>query len=228
MAGMRRLVVIGVAGALLLLGCVDRSPRTTETVTALGTTVAPSATPLDGTTTTDASSDVTTPATTATTQEKIIAVPTTVGDLAEWSVCTNPERGYSIGHPAGWHTAYGCRYLDPEPLDIPPNSDGFFSALAVVDGDTSFDEARQRTNDRFLVILLREETTVGDSKAVRYEAEATGEGLFDKGSRLYSLIIDNDGRAFEVLTVWFPETSTSEYQLRKGLVEEVVETVRFL
>ena len=225
MAGMGRSVVIGVAGALLLLGCADRSPRTTETVTALGTTIAPTATRHDGTTTTDASSVVTTP---ATTQEETIAVPTTVGDLAEWSVCTNPERGYSIGHPAGWHTAYGCRYLDPEPLDIPPNSDGFFSALAVVDGDTSFDEARHRTDDRFFVVLLREETTVGDSKALRYEIEATGEGLLDKGSRLYSLIIDNDGRAFEVLTVWFPGTSTSEYQLRKELVDEVVETVRFL
>ncbi|MDQ3641048.1 MAG: hypothetical protein M3450_06170, partial [Actinomycetota bacterium] len=65
-------------------------------------------------------------------------------------------------------------------------------------------------------------------RAVRYESQATGEGLFDKGSRLYSVVIDNDGRAFEVLTVWFPGTSTSEYQLRKGIVDEVVKTVRFL
>lgn len=225
---MRRLVVLSVAGALLLPGCADRPPRTTDTVTALGTTVAPSARPLDGTTTTDISPVVTTPVTTATTQERTIAVPTTVGDLAEWRVCANPERGYSIGYPDGWHTAYGCRYLDPEPLDITPNSDGFFSALAVVAGYTSFDEALRRTNDRFFVLLRQEETTVGDTKAVRYEVEATGEGLLDKGSRLYSLIIDNDGRAFEVLTVWFPGTSTAEYQLRKKLVDEVVATVRFL
>ena len=63
---------------------------------------------------------------------------------------------------------------------------------------------------------------------MRYGTEATGEGLFDKGSRLYSVVIDNGGRAFEVLTAWFPGTSTSEYQLRKKMVDEVVKTVRFL
>ena len=226
MGDMRRLVAVAVAGALLLLGCGDRSQRTTETVTDLSTTVGPSATRSDGTTTTAVSSVVTTNTTTATTPETSATASTKVGDLS--GVCTNAERGYSVRHPAGWHTAYGCRYLDPEPLHIPPNSDGFFSALVVVDGDTSFDQARHRTDDRFFVILLQEETTVGARKAVRYEIEATGEGLFDQGSRLYSVIIDNDGRAFEVVTAWFPGTSTSEYQLRKKLVDDVVRTVRFL
>lgn len=156
--------------------------------------------------------------------------PTTTGGgvRAGWELCTNAQRGYSIGHPPGWHTAHGCSYLDPEPLDIPPNSDGFFSALVVVDGDTSFDQARRRADDRFFTVILRQETTVGERSAVRYEAESTGEGLFDKGSRLYSLIIDHDGRAFEVLTAWFPGTPTSDYQARKKLVDEVVKTVKFL
>jgi len=209
----KRLFVGTFAAALLLLGCGDRSTGTDETVAGLVPTLRPSGTTVEATTTTAAA-----PSTT-----------TTVGGLpGGWAECTNAQRGYSVGHPTGWHSAYGCRYLDPEPLDIPPNTDGFFSAVAVVDGDTSFDQARQRSTDRFVVIVLREETTIDGRRAVRYETEATGEGLFDKGSRVYSVVIDNDGRAFEVLTAWFPGTSTSEYQLRKKMVDEVVKTVRFL
>jgi len=229
---MRRLLVGTLAGALLLLGCGDRTPGTTETVAGVVPTLAPLGTTVEATTTTAATLI---PASTVTTRATlpaptITAVPstTTTGLAGAWTVCTNAQRGYSVGHPIGWHSAYGCRYLDPEPLDIPPNTDGFFSAVAVVDGDTSFDQARRRSTDRFVVIVLREETTVGGRRAVRYETEATGEGLFDKGSRLYSVVIDNGGRAFEILTAWFPGTSTSEYQLRKNTVDEVAKTVRFL
>ena len=231
---MKRLVVGTLAAALLLLGCGNRSPGVSETATGLVSTLPPSEPTVDATTT----SEVTpVPTTTVTSRKNLPAATTTAasptstpkGALpAGWPVCINAQRGYSVGHPVGWHTAYGCRYLDPEPLDIPPNTDGFFSAVAVMDGDTSFDQARQRSTDRFLVIASREETTIGGRRAVRYESQATGEGLFDKGSRLYSVVIDNDGRAFEVLTVWFPGTSTSEYQLRKGIVDEMVKTVRFL
>ena len=231
---MKRLLVGLFAAALLLLGCGDRSPGTDETATGLVPTLPPSVATVESTTTTAAAP---VPTTTVTTRKSISAPPTTAapstttavaGLAGGWDVCTNTQRGYSVGHPTGWHSAYGCRYLDPEPLDIPPNTDGFFSAVAVVDGDTSFDQARQRSTDRFVVIDLREETTIGGRRAVRYETEATGEGLFDKGSRLYSVVIDNGGRAFEVLTAWFPGTSTSEYQLRKKMVDEVVKTVRFL
>jgi len=40
--------------------------------------------------------------------------------------------------------------------------------------------------------------------------------------------MENGGRNFEILTAWFPGTSMSEYQLRKKMVDEMVETVRFL
>lgn len=231
---MKRLVVGTLAAALLLLGCGNRSPGGSEAATGLVSTLPSSGPTVEATTTAEVAPVPTTTVTnrndlpTATT---MAALPTTtpMGAMAaDWAVCTNAQRGYSVGHPVGWHTAYGCRYLDPEPLDIPSNTDGFFSAVAVVDGDTSFDQARQRSTDRFVVIVWREETTIGGRRAVRYESQATGEGLFDKGSRLYSVILDNDGRAFEILTAWFPGTSTSEYQLRKGIVDEVAKTVRFL
>lgn len=228
---MKRLLVGTFAGALLLHGCGDRSPGTTETVTGIVTTLPPLGVTVETTTTTAAAPVGTTTVTTPEILPTTVAPPitTTTGGLARgWAVCTNAQRGYSVGYPAGWHSAYGCRYLDPEPLDIPPNTDGFFSAVAVVDGDTSFDQARQRSTDRFVVIVSREETTIGDRRAVRYETSATGEGLFHKGSRLYSVVLDNGGRAFEVLTAWFPGTSTSEYELRKRMVDEMVKTVRFL
>lgn len=234
MAEMKRVFVGTFAAALLLVACGDRSPGTTESVTGLPTPP-PSVATGDATTVTTAATAL--PTTTTMTRE-IAAGPTPSGVAptttttwrlaAGWTVCTNAQRGYSVGHPAGWHTAYGCRYLDPAPLNITPNSDGFFSAVAVVDGDTSFEEARQRSTDRFAVIVVQEETTIGGHRAVRYETEATGAGLFPKGSRLYSVVIDNEGQAFEVFTALFPGTSTSEYQLRKKMVDEVAKTARFM
>ncbi|HVM15783.1 MAG TPA: hypothetical protein VM287_15825 [Egibacteraceae bacterium] len=230
---MKRLLAGTFVAALLLLGCGNRSPGG-ETATGPVPTQPPLGGAVDATITTAAAP---VPTTTVTTGEILPAPPTAAApptttrigaSTGGWAVCTNAQRGYSVGHPVGWHSAYGCRYLDPEPLDIPPNTDGFFSAVAVVDGDTSFDQARQRSTDRFVVIVLREETTIGGRRAVRYETEATGEGLFDKGSRVYSVVLDNRGRAFEVVTAWFPGTSTSEYQARKKMVDEVVNTVRFL
>ena len=156
------------------------------------------------------------------------ATTTTAAALpAGWSTCINAEGGYSIAHPPGWHTAHGCRYLDPEPLDIPPYTDGFFSALMTIDDDVPFDEMAQRSNDRFVVILTREQTTVGGRPAVRYEMETTGEGLLDKGSRIYSYVIDRSGRSFEVATTWVPGTSPAGYQLRKQTVDQAVQTIRF-
>ena len=234
MAEMKRVFVGTFAAALLLLSCGNRSPVSTD-VTGAVPTLPPSAATVDAATITTAATPL--PTTTASTREMAPgpttsaapATTTTIGRLAAgWTVCTNAQRGYSVGHPAGWHTAYGCRYLDPEPLNITPNSDGFFSAVNIVDGDTSFDEARHRSTDRFAVVVLQEETTIGGHRAVRYETEATGAGLFPKGSLLYSVVIDNEGQAFEVVTAWFPGTSTSEYQLRKKMVDEVAKTARFM
>lgn len=183
-----------------------------------------STTPVPATTTTSTfavAAATTVPAAPAATNTTSAALP--VG----WSTCTNAEGGFSIAHPPRWHTAHGCRYLDPEPLDIPPYTDGFFSALMTADGDLPFDEMAQRSNDRFVVILTRERTTVAGRPAVRYEVESTGEGLLDKGSRIYSYVIDRSGRSFEVATAWFPGTSPAESQLRKQIVDQAVQTIRF-
>ncbi len=209
------LAVLGACGPAEVqdAGAPPTPPETTTSTTPVPATTTTSKLAVATTTTAKAA-----PATTNTTSAAL---------LTGWSRCTNAERGYSIAHPPGWHTAHGCRYLDPEPLDIPPYTDGFFSALMTVDDDVPFNEMAQRSNDRFVVILTREQTTVGGRPAVRYEMESTGEGLLDKGSRVYSYVIDRSGRSFEVATAWFPGTSPAEYQLRKQIVDQAVQTIRF-
>lgn len=149
-------------------------------------------------------------------------------DAAGWTSCTNREGGFSIGHPAGWYTALGCRFLDPKPLDITPRSDGFVAALMTHEGEITFAAASARQTNETSVVLLQEATTVGSRRAVRYETEATGNGLYDKGTRLYRYVLDRNGQSFEVSTAWFPGTSTADYQTRKGWVDQAIKTVRFL
>jgi hypothetical protein len=205
--GMKRAMLTTLA-AVMLWTCGDDSP------TAGGIpTTAPS-------TTTSTQAVVTTTGIRSTTTAAV-ALP------AGWTSCTSREGGFSIGHPAGWHTAIGCRFLDPKPLNITPNSDGFTSAVMTSDWET-FAAASARQTDDHALVLLKEATTVGSRRAVRYETESTGLGLWDRGTRFYSYVLDRGGRSFEVSTVWFPGTSTAEYQTRKGWVDEATKTVRFL
>ena len=229
-SGRRFLAVVAVAlaGACSPAEVQDAGPSPTRRPTSTTTEPAPTSTSraaVIGARTTPTSRAPATATSVATTPP---LAATTPAAPAAWARCTNAERAYSIGHPAGWHTAYGCRYFDPAPLDIPPQTDGFFSAIMALDSDTTFEEARRRSNDRWVVIVSREEATVGGRRAVRYETQATGEGLFEKGSRLYSCVIDRAGRSFEVITAWFPGTSTVEYQGRKNMVDAMAETVQFL
>lgn len=223
-------VSVALASACSPAGVQDAGPSPTRRPASTTTELAPTSTSTSpaaviSTGTTPTSRAPATTTSVATTPPEAATTPATP---AVWATCTNSERAYSIGHPAGWHTASGCRYFDPAPLDIPPQTDGFFSAIVAVDSDTTFEEARRRSDNRVVVIVSRAEATVGDRRAVRYETEATGEGLFEKGTRLYSFVVDRAGQSFEVITAWFPGTSTAEYQGRKNMVDAMVATVRFL
>ena len=213
--GISLLLAMTVLGACSPSGGQDAGPAPTRPATTVGSAVStvPAVPVAEAPPTTGA----VTPAPTT----------TTAVAAARWSTCTDPRRGFSISHPPGWHTAYGCQYLDPEPLDIPLYTDGFFSALMVLDGEDLFERALSRFDSGADVIVLREQTTVDGRRAIRYETESTGEAYFDKGTRRYSVVLDRSGRTFEVITMWFPGTSVSEYELRKRTVDQAVETVVF-
>jgi hypothetical protein len=187
----------------------------------------------DGEATVPRAEPVTTVETRATTVTRTRTVAAEADEVIRpgWSLCTNSRRGYTIGYPSGWYTthlrpAQACEYFDPEPFEIvagtefPPT--GLFAALT----DQSVESyVEQLTDPMFFETIRREETTVGDRRAVLVETEATGQGESEPGERTYGYVLDHGGRAFAVLAIGLP--GDERYVEFKNVADEAVRTVLF-
>jgi hypothetical protein len=148
-----------------------------------------------------------------------------------WNLCTNVRRGYSIGYPGGWYTTHlrsiqACEYFDPEPFEIVPGTEfpptALFATLSTESVETYVE---QLTDPMFFETLRREDTTVGERRAVLVETAATGQGESEPGERTYGYVVDRGGRAFVVLAIALPDDE--RYEQFKAIADEAVETVRF-
>jgi hypothetical protein len=115
--------------------------------------------------------------------------------VARWPRCASPALGYSIAYPAGWHRDRNCAFFDPKPFTLPENSDFYGAALEVqVAQDSWANVVRGLTDRRFARTISRRDVRVGGRRAVLVEVESTGEGLFERGYRLYAYVVDVTGR----------------------------------
>ncbi|MEX0816309.1 MAG: hypothetical protein WD027_02595 [Gaiellales bacterium] len=159
---------------------------------------------------------------------------TTEAGLPEgWTLCSNERAGYAIGYPADWYTAtldgeFECSFFDPEPFEIIPESEFPFTALQAFpagEEDRTFDQVvAEYTDPMFERELAREETAVAGFPAVRLELEATGQGLYDEGTKTIVYVVDRDFAPFVVRAQIVPgadEASITE------VLEQAVQTVRF-
>jgi hypothetical protein len=148
-----------------------------------------------------------------------------------WASCTNERAGYEIRYPEDWHTAtldgeFECSFFDPEPFEIIEGSEFPLTALqafpAGEEGRTFDQLVEEYADPLFERELSRDDATVAGFPAVRLETEATGQGLFDKGTRTVAYVIDRDVAAFVVRAQAFPGV-----ELAEDVLEQAVETIRF-
>jgi hypothetical protein len=147
-----------------------------------------------------------------------------------WTLCSNERAGYAIGYPADWHTAtlegeFECSFFDPEPFEIIPESEFPLTALQAFPAgeERSFEQVVEEYADpMFERELARRDTTVAGFPAVRLETEATGQGLFDEGTRTLAYIVDRDVAPFVVRAQAFPGA-----ELHEDVLEEAVASVLF-
>lgn len=148
-----------------------------------------------------------------------------------WNLCTNVRRGYSISYPGGWYTTHlrsiqACEYFDPEPFEIVPGTEFPPTALFATFSTESVETyVEQLTDPMFFQTLRREDTTVGERRAVLVETSATGQGESEPGERTYGYVVDRGGRAFVVLAIALPDDE--RYEQFKAIADEAVESVRF-
>jgi hypothetical protein len=148
-----------------------------------------------------------------------------------WALCSNPARGFAIGFPARWHMDEvaeheSCEYFDPDPFEVPPQTDFSGTALEIDPGGEKYETVVDGLVDRrFARVLGRRETTVLGRPAVRIQTEATGEGFEDRGVKVTSWVVDRDGSAFVIRTTGFP--GKGDYAARQKTLDRAIETLAF-
>jgi hypothetical protein len=108
---------------------------------------------------------------------------------------------------------------------VPVDSEYPLTALNAVQTNEDFDPALSGTVDPYARTLLREETTVGGRRAVRFEESLIAEGMLPVGTMTYGYVIDRDGTEFLVFTIAVP--NIIEYADWKAVVDQAVETLQF-
>lgn len=152
-------------------------------------------------------------------------------DEAATTTCENETFAYAIDVPVEWHTdpvgreGGECLFFDEEPFEVPEQSDFGGTAIEVQPTQQGYDElVASMTDTRFATVLESAETEVGGEPATRVEAEATGRGLEDAGTRSYAYVVDRDGVAFVVRT---SERAGADYAARKRALDDAAESLRF-
>jgi hypothetical protein len=147
-----------------------------------------------------------------------------------WQSCANTHVGFEIGYPGDWHTAslnpqQVCQQFHPIAFTVPVDGEYPLTALNAVQTREDFNPAVSGTVDPYAQSLLREETTVGGRRAIRFEESLIAEGMLPVGTLTYGFVIDRDGTEFLVFTTAVP--NTIEYADWKAVVDQAVETLQF-
>ena len=139
--------------------------------------------------------------------------------------CTSPQ-GYSVSYPSGWQTNSGdvvplCSAFDPDPFEIPRDSEMPFEIAVTLDVDAVAFETTAGPS-RWENVLSSERTTIAGRPAIRVEAESTGEGLADRGMRSLRYVVDLGGGKSLIATTWATGTS---YERDKEILARMMQTL---
>jgi hypothetical protein len=219
--GTQLIVVLAIGAAVFTVGCsVGAEPTASATHLA---SIAPAATP--------PASPAPSPTPSVSPSPSESPSPSAPALLpVGWQSCANTHVGFEIGYPGDWHTAslnaqQVCQQFDPIAFVVPVDSEYPLTALNAVQTPAAFDPAVSGTVDPYARSLLREETTVGGRRAIRFEESLIAEGMLPVGTLTYGFVVDRDGTEFLVFTIAVP--NTIEYADWKAVVDQAVETLEF-
>jgi hypothetical protein len=155
------------------------------------------------------------------------------GDVALEQSCTNHVFGFQVDYPAGWtvNGANGlppCSAFDPEDTSMPAAGE-IPAGIAIVlhRDDVTFERATDFAGDFTVDVISREETTVAGRRAIVAELEHTGEGLYDRGHRLYTYVIDTDGQTITGVTHDVSDAEPPGYEERQRILHAMMASLRF-
>ena len=151
-----------------------------------------------------------------------------------WSVCANRAVGYAVAYPSHWHEAdldgeRACSFFDPEPIEVPENSDVYGFALEVSAAQETFAAVvRSFTAPPFFSSSSQVQVEIsggpgGPKQASRFETTATGEGLYERGQVSYVYVVNRGEQPPLVLQTW--KSAGVDWPARKKVLDRVVATL---
>lgn len=157
-------------------------------------------------------------------------VETIMPEFAEADTCTNPEHGYRVEYPAGWHTNEGdgmppCSVFDPEPFELPSGTEvpldlTVHMRVEPVTYEQTIGAGRGEEE------IESEEVVVDDRTGERIEIRATGEGFLPEDVRQYRYHVGLEER-----TRTFIASTTGangiEYEQKKEILDDMMSRIRF-
>ncbi len=109
--------------------------------------------------------------------------------------CSGPDRAYTVGYPAGWHTVEDgpvpCRFFHPEPFRLPEGTEADWVAVRVAMAPIPFEEIVGSERDRLAgAILSWRVDDIAGRRAVRTVSASSGTGLLPAGTRVLTWYVD--------------------------------------
>ncbi len=168
-----------------------------------------------------------------------IATPAPAVLPAGWERCTNGVLGYSIGYPGDWFTTdvlngeqdprYACLWFDPVPFKEAGNvvAEGFAYPLEVGVRIGGFADVLADETTGGVRVLLKENTSVGDHRAVRLEVEFGDSPIVPAGTRLYEYVVElTPNRTLRIFTA-DQRGIAGTYEENRSVVDLAASTIRF-
>jgi hypothetical protein len=124
---------------------------------------------------------------------------------AAHQTCRNDADAYTARYPRDWHVndpdpdLGACRFFHPKPFTVPKQTEATEIAISISAERAEVDEAAPREDTEFERVRKREDRTVDGRPAVRLKTEATGQGLYDAGTREVRWVVDR-GEDILILT----------------------------
>lgn len=158
------------------------------------------------------------------------AEPDDGGESALAQECTNPQDGYTIGYPEGWHVdgvSHPCGWFHPVAFELPDAPQEITDKAVMVTVDpVPFDVASDPGDMSTAEVLLEEDLTVDGRSAVRYETVASGEAMFPEGTRQYTYVIDM-GDEESMIVSTHDRVPDIGYEDTKAVMDRMVDSLRF-
>ena len=152
-----------------------------------------------------------------------LTAPVHAAELGE--ECANPDDGYTVAYPTGWHMnerveggesedVAACRFFSPEEFVVAPASQATDIAVAIgVQQD-----GPQATG---------EQTTIGGRPATRTESVASDGGFEPAGTQTYSYWIELDDGTWLVASTSDGPNWVGDYEENKATLDAMMESLTF-